>query len=139
MKLNAAPGTRTLDHTWCRLGDLALSAIFLYSGNRVVRDPAGPAAKLEAFTQRYLRSQHARSVDLVRLNAAVMLFAGGGLALGIQRRTAAALLALSLQPTNLVGHPFWQMENEQRASELTAFLSNIGITGGLVLATIHRR
>ncbi|GAA1566305.1 hypothetical protein GCM10009827_104960 [Dactylosporangium maewongense] len=116
-----------------RLSDVALSAIFIHAGYRVASRPAGLAKKLDAFTRRYLGFEIPNSAALVRLNAAAMVAGGAALALGVWPRSAAAALALSLQPTNVVGHPFWESEGAERTSELNAFLSNMAITGGLIM------
>lgn len=115
-----------------KLSEVALASIFLHAGYRVARQPGGPAKKLDAFTRRYLELEIPHSPELVRLNAVVMVVAGAALALGVRPRTAAAALALSLQPTNVVGHPFWESRDAERSSELNAFLSNVAITGGLL-------
>ena len=44
------------------------------------------------------------------------------------------MLAASLVPTTLAGHPFWAMPKEERAAHQTHFLKNLGLLGGLLLA-----
>jgi uncharacterized membrane protein YphA (DoxX/SURF4 family) len=41
-----------------------------------------------------------------------MTIAGGMLGLGIAPRAAATVLAVSLVPTTLVGHPFWSEKDD---------------------------
>jgi hypothetical protein len=52
-------------------------------------------------------------------------------------RPAAVLLAGSLLPTTLAGHAFWKPETPaDRAAQLTQFLKNVGLFGGLLLAAV---
>lgn len=62
-----------------------------------------------------------------------MTVAGAMLALGIAPRTAAAILAGSLVPTTLVGHPFWNEEREVSAAQKIQFTKNLAMLGGLLL------
>jgi uncharacterized membrane protein YphA (DoxX/SURF4 family) len=86
---------------------LLTGAIFILSGVEVSREPGE-------------RAQAAASIGVpqpelaVRANAVVMLLAGVALALGIFPRWAAALLAGTLVPTTLAGHPFWKEQDPQR-------------------------
>jgi hypothetical protein len=71
----------------------------------------------------------------VRLNGIAQ--AGGGLLLatGHLTRPAAAVLAVSLVPSTVAGHPFWTYEDpERRRVHATHFLKNAGLLGGLLLA-----
>lgn len=69
----------------------------------------------------------------VRANGAAMSAAGGMLALGVAPRTAAAVLAGSLVPTTLVGHPFWKEKGQARAEQKIQFTKNLEVLGGLLL------
>jgi uncharacterized membrane protein YphA (DoxX/SURF4 family) len=68
-----------------------------------------------------------------------MAASGTALAIGIKPRLAALSLAASLIPTTLAGHRFWEEEDERaRAMQLTQFLKNLGLLGGLLLAMGRR-
>jgi uncharacterized membrane protein YphA (DoxX/SURF4 family) len=73
--------------------------------------------------------------SLVKLNGATQLGAGLLLATGHLSRPAAAVLAGSLIPTTVAGHPFWATEDaaERRNHEIH-FMKNMGLLGGLLLA-----
>jgi uncharacterized membrane protein YphA (DoxX/SURF4 family) len=72
--------------------------------------------------------------ELVRLNGAVQVIAGGLLAVGRMPRLSAAALAGSLVPTTLAGHRFWEEKDESaRAGQRIHFLKNVAMLGGLVL------
>jgi uncharacterized membrane protein YphA (DoxX/SURF4 family) len=74
---------------------------------------------------------------VVRANGAVMVGAGSMLAAGKLPRLAALALVLSLLPTTLVGHPFWQIKDpKQRAAQRLQLQKNLSMLGGLLLAVV---
>ena len=74
---------------------------------------------------------------LVRVNGAVMAGAGTLLALGQFPRVAGAALALSLVPATFLEHRFWEEEDpEVTAAEKKQFFGNLGLLGGVVLASL---
>ena len=71
---------------------------------------------------------------LVKLNGAVMA-AAGVLMITPLRRPAAVAVALSLVPTTLAAHSYWEHEDlAQRRQQRIQFLKNLGLFGGLLLA-----
>jgi uncharacterized membrane protein YphA (DoxX/SURF4 family) len=105
---------------------LLAAAIFIISGVEVSREPGN-------------RAEAAASIGVpqpelaVRANGVVMLLAGAALALGIFPRWAAGVLAGSLVPTTLAGHPFWKEEDPQkRKGQIAHFLKNLSMIGGLL-------
>lgn len=69
----------------------------------------------------------------VRLNGAIMVAGGLGVATGVVRRPAAAALAAAMVPTTLAGHSFWQQQDPgARKANRIQFLKNLGLIGGLV-------
>jgi putative oxidoreductase len=74
---------------------------------------------------------------LVRVNAGTQVAAGGMLALGVAPRLAAAVLAASLVPTTLAGHPYWTVQDPaERAQQRIQFHKNLALIGGLLLAVL---
>lgn len=74
---------------------------------------------------------------LVRVNGAVMAGAGTLLALGKFPRVAGAALAISLVPATLFEHRFWEESDpEVKAAEKKQFFGNLGLLGGVMLATL---
>ncbi len=69
------------------------------------------------------------------LVATIAIEVGGGLLLvtGWQSRWAALALALFLIPVTAVFHAFWNADATQFNDQLTAFLKNLAIMGGLLL------
>jgi putative oxidoreductase len=71
----------------------------------------------------------------VRITGAVQCAAGALLAFGKLPRVAALILAGSLVPTTYADHPFWrEVDDEERVRQLSLFLKNVAIFGGLVSA-----
>jgi uncharacterized membrane protein YphA (DoxX/SURF4 family) len=119
-----------------------LGAVFIASGARsfanpdrhvlrakLVTDRLGPA--LEKVDPRLPTDARA----LVKLNGATQLVAGLLLATGHLRRPAAAVLAGTLIPTTVAGHPFWAFDSAaERREQRLHFGKNLGLLGGLLLA-----
>lgn len=73
----------------------------------------------------------------VRVNAGVQLVAATALALGKSPRIASTVLAASIVPTTVAGHPFWE-ETDADAKNLQRlqFFKNAAVLGGLLLAGV---
>lgn len=71
---------------------------------------------------------------LVQLNGVVQVI-GGLLLPTALHRPAAVVLAASLVPTTVAGHPFWHAQDKrERTEQQVHFLKNLGVFGGLLLA-----
>ena len=69
--------------------------------------------------------------------AVIMEFAVGILLiLGFYTRPLAFLFALFVLGTALIGHPFWNMVDPERSANMTQFLKNLSIIGGLLLLAV---
>jgi putative oxidoreductase len=127
---------RTLAHAM-------LAAIFVKSGADAVMMPerlVPRAAPLADKVGPALSNVHpALSPDtktFVQVNGAVQA-AAGALLLTRWSRPAAVVLAGSLVPTTIAGHAFWaQGTPADRSAQLTHFLKNVGLFGGLLLAAV---
>jgi putative oxidoreductase len=114
-------------------GRVALAAMFITGGADAMLDPGPRTAKAEEV-----------GVPLdpelaVRVNGAAMLAAGTALALGIWPRLAAGVLAGTLVPTTLAGHPFWRLDDPAaRRQQRTHFYKNVGLFGGALLMLSER-
>jgi uncharacterized membrane protein YphA (DoxX/SURF4 family) len=121
-----------------------LSGVFVVSGARSLRHPGRlvPAAKPVADRVAPLIRQVAPSLPtdtetLIRANAAAHLLGGLLLATGKLARPAALLLAGTLIPTTLAGHPLrGQQDPAQRTQHQVHILKNLGLFGGLLLAAM---
>jgi putative oxidoreductase len=110
---------------------ILLSLVFIRGGYQAARNPGG-------------RAQKAAKLKLpvpdvmVRLNGAAMVLGGISVALGVLPTYGAALVIASIVPTTLAGHRFWEEETAMgRGNELTQFLKNAGLAGGLLLVATH--
>lgn len=129
------------------LARVLLSGIFLASGVRQLRSPEQHAQQAEPVTGRIrpLLDQVAPTLPsdtetLVRVNGAVHLAGGLLLATGHLTRPVSLLLAGSLVPTTLAGHPFWTHDDPAaRANQQVHFMKNLGLLGGLLLAAADTR
>ena len=111
---------------------LLLSGIYIINGWGAFSKPGGRPKLVAA-------AGIPQPEQAVVLNAAVMIFAGLLLGLGITPRLAAALLLGSMIPTTLVGHPFWKEEpGPQRQNQETQFLKNLSLIGGLLMILIEK-
>jgi putative oxidoreductase len=114
-------------------GRVALAAMFITGGADAMFDPGPRTAKAEEV-----------GVPLdpelaVRANGAAMLAAGVALALGIWPRLAAGVLAGTIVPTTLAGHPYWQIDDPAaRRQQRAHFFKNLGLLGGALLVCAER-
>lgn len=74
---------------------------------------------------------------MVRINAVAQLAAAAALATGRAPRISSAVLAASLVPTTLAGHPFWnETDPGARANQRIHFFKNVSMFGGVLLASV---
>lgn len=73
--------------------------------------------------------------DCVRLSGAVQVVGGLMLATGRMSRPAALAIALTLVPTTLAAHRFWEEEDpDRKVQQRIHFLKNLSMLGGLLIA-----
>jgi uncharacterized membrane protein YphA (DoxX/SURF4 family) len=121
------------------LGRGLIAALFVIGAPDVLRRPE-PRAEVAHDALSKVRSVAPfvpDDVEAVRANAAAQFVAGVLFALGKAPRAAAAVLAASLLPTTLAGHPFWTVDDPaQRAQQRMHFAKNLAVLGGLILAAL---
>ena len=107
-----------------------VAAVFIHGGWCTLTDPESREQAAAPLLARVRARLPALPSDqaLVRTNAAVHVGAGLFLAAGIAPRAAARILALSLVPTTVAGHP------ARDDADLIQIVKNAGILGGLILA-----
>jgi putative oxidoreductase len=126
-----------------------LSVIFVAQGANAIRNPEPLVPKAQPVTDRLVPMVKRvappqvsdrlpdTTANLVRLNGAVHVLGGLALATGKGRRLGASLLAVSLVPTTLAGHPFWlEKDKTVRNQQRINFMKNLGLMGGLLLAAV---
>lgn len=111
------------------LARILLMALFVLAG----------WGKLTGFdgTVAYMTSLGAPAPTLAAAVAVVMEFAVAILLiLGFYTRPLALLFALFVLGTALIGHPFWNMVDPERSANMTQFLKNMSIIGGLLALAV---
>ncbi|MCW3813874.1 DoxX family protein [Micromonospora sp. DR5-3] len=124
------------------LARVMLSGIFVVSGARNLQNPGRLATAAKPVTDRVaplIQNLHPRiptdTETLIRANSATQLVGGLMLATGRFTRPVALVLAGTLVPTTIAGHPFWSNDDPMaRNNNQIHFLKNLGLFGGLLLA-----
>lgn len=119
-----------------------LASVFLVHGARTLLNPDKATAQAKPVTDRvaptlnkYAPNLPTDTRTLVLANAGVHVGAGALLATGNFPRISSLALAASLVPTTLAGHAFWNTDDpEEREAQRVAFLKNVGLAGGLLIA-----
>lgn len=119
-----------------------LASMFLVGGFNAVKNPERVAPRAEPVTerlvpllQRAVPMLPSDPATLARLNGGMQLVAGAALATGRAPRLSAAALALSLVPTTVAGHRFWEEhEPATRGNQRIHFFKNLSMLGGLIIA-----
>ena len=117
-----------------------LASIFVMGGADALRNPKGkvPAAEDVAppIAARIPGMPEGDTEQLIKINGAVQVGAGGLLAIGRLPRLSALALAASLVPTTAAGHRFWEAEGDTRQQQQIHFFKNVSLFGGLLLAAL---
>ncbi|MBD0418512.1 DoxX family protein [Streptomyces sp. TRM S81-3] len=119
------------------VGRPMLASMFVAGGLNCLRNP-GELAPLAEPVVRPVADRVSALPDsteqLVRLNGAVQVVGGVLLGLGRLPRLSALALAVTLVPTTLAGHRFWDAEGPDRSQQTVHFLKNLSMLGGLLIA-----
>ena len=122
-----------------RIARPMLASVFIAAGIEALRNPAA-RAKRAAQLLDTVSAPAAVQEDpdlFVRVNGATLVGGGALLATGRMPRLASTLLAASVVPTTAIDHAFWDETNpEKRAQSRSLFLKNVGLLGGLLLASV---
>jgi uncharacterized membrane protein YphA (DoxX/SURF4 family) len=117
-----------------------VASLFIVSGLEVLANPEPRAKAAKPVVDKVASVVPFAPTDpvhAVRLNAAVHLGAGVLLAAGEMSRLAALALAVSMVPTTIAGHPFWEIDDPvKRSQQRVQFLKNTGIFGGLLVLAL---
>jgi uncharacterized membrane protein YphA (DoxX/SURF4 family) len=75
--------------------------------------------------------------NVVRVDGVIHVVGGAMLATGKAPRLSSLVLAVSLAPTTLGGHRFWEETDPQlRTNQKIHFFKNVSLMGGLLLASV---
>ncbi|MGN5240398.1 MULTISPECIES: DoxX family membrane protein [unclassified Rhodococcus (in: high G+C Gram-positive bacteria)] len=128
-----------------RIARPMLASIFIAGGVDALRNPTPKATAAQTGLDQMLGVAPDSVTDrlpsnpetLVQINAAVQVGAGALLAIGKWPRISALALAGTVVPTTIAGHDFWNYDDPAaRAQHRTQFLKNVGLLGGLLLASV---
>ena len=128
-----------------RIARPLLASSYIVGGISTLKNPqsrvpgARPVVKtITEQADKQLPIQVPRDVEQwVKIDAGVKVGAGLLFALGRVPRLSALLLAGSTVPTTLAGHRFWEhTDPKERFGQLSHFLKNLGLLGGLLLAAV---
>jgi uncharacterized membrane protein YphA (DoxX/SURF4 family) len=123
-----------------------LASTFVSGPLNALKDPQAHARKAQPVTDRVVPVVEKAGARVgvpvphdpmlwVRINAGVQLAAAFGLATGRAPRLSSAVLAGSLVPTTLAGHPFWQETDPgAKRAQRIHFFKNLSLLGGLLIA-----
>lgn len=115
------------------LAQVCLSGIFILGGANAFLTPGYRVKAVE-------KVGIPQPEPAVTLSGAAMVIGGTMLALNIAPKLAAIMLIGVLIPTTIVGHAFWNEKDEQASrNQLTHFLKNLGLIGGLLLVLSQRK
>lgn len=116
-----------------------LAATFVSGGIDTCRKPASREVAAERIVAPLVSRvpQLSNAEQVVKIDAAAKVVAGTLLALGKLPRLSATVLAVSIVPTTLAGHPFWEeSEPIRRKQQQLHLMKNAGLLGGLLLAAV---
>lgn len=123
-----------------RIARPLLGSVFVKGGIEQLRRPTAKtpaAAKVGTQIAAQVPFLPQDPEQLVRINGAVMTVGGLLLATGRVPRIAALALVGTLVPTTLGSHRFWEeKDQEKRSEQFTAFINNLSLIGGLLLAAV---
>jgi putative oxidoreductase len=107
-------------------GRTALGVLFFVSGLFKIVGFAGVAGWMASAGLPFASA-------LLVATIAVEVLGGALLIIGFKAKWAALALALFLIPATFVFHAFWSAEPAQFQDQLTAFMKNLAILGGMLL------
>lgn len=111
------------------LGEVLLSLIFILGGGSTLLVPAPRAAQIK-------RLHFPLAEVAVRINGLAMVVGGLLLALNMWAQIVAWVLIVLLIPTTIFGHTFWLEAGAKRQEQLSHFVKNLSIMGGLLLVAL---
>ncbi len=115
-----------------------LASIFAVQGFDTLLHPERVVARAEPVVRpvaEHIPAVPSDTEQAVRISGAVQLVAGSLLALGRLPRLSALAIAVTLVPTTLAGHRFWEAgDDKTRAQQRIHFLKNLSMFGGLLIA-----
>ncbi|MDQ2757204.1 MAG: DoxX family protein [Actinomycetota bacterium] len=122
-----------------RIARPMLAAIFVAGGIDQLRHPGAKVGSASPLLDKVIPALGLPDDKemLVRANGATMVAAGAMMATGRLPRVGGLLAALSMAPTTVAGHSFWEKSDPtERAQHRTQFLKNVAIIGGALMVAV---
>ena len=124
-----------------------MASYFLANGAQDLRDAPQLAAQAELVTEKVAPMVDDRTpssvhvprdpAQWVRASGVVQILAGLGLATGTFPRLSSAALGATIVPSTAARYRFWEAtDKEERREQLTHFLKNTALAGGLLIAAL---
>lgn len=112
------------------MGRILLAGIFTIAGIAKLVDPIGSAAHMTAHGIPY-------ASDLVYVAGVGELLGAFALLTGFLTRLGALGLMLYLIPVTLLFHNFWMYSGDEQVMQMSNFMKNVGLMGGLALIVAY--
>ncbi|HKX68546.1 MAG TPA: DoxX family protein [Intrasporangium sp.] len=122
-----------------RIARPMLASVFIAAGIEALRHPAARTKRAAQLLDTVSAPSTVQEDPdtFVRVNGATLVGGGALLATGRMPRLASTLLAASVVPTTAIEHAFWdETDPEKRAQSRSLFFKNVGLLGGLLLASV---
>lgn len=124
----------------------ALASMFVVGGYNAFRNAESMAARAQPVTDKIVPTAKKLAPQapipddaktLVKANGIAQVVGGLLLATGKFPRLSANILAVTLVPTTMAGHRYWEeTDPHTRANQKIHFLKNVSMFGGLLLAGV---
>lgn len=124
------------------LGRAAIFPLFIVGAQTALKNAEGLGGMVEGAAAKVgLKNLPVKGKNLAQVNAYAQMGLGTSLALGIFPQLAALGLVASLVPTTMVGHAFWDADDEsEKGQQKLQFAKNLAVIGGLLyIATRDNR
>jgi putative oxidoreductase len=108
------------------VGRILIATIFLISGVAKLTDPGGTTSYMEAAGIPY--------AGTLAIVAGIAEIAGGlSILFGFLTRIGALGLFIFMILVNVMMHPFWSFEGQERQMQMVQFVKNLAVMGGLLV------
>ncbi len=122
-----------------RLARPLLAAYFVAGGVDTLRNPSGASAApvAPALATKLPRSVASDPEQYMKIDAGVKILSGLMLATNRAPRLSSAVLAVSLVPSTLMAHRFWEAKDSAAMRDQQQhFFANVSLFGGLLIAAM---
>ena len=122
--------SKTLGNAATLAGRVLFSLIFLLSGIGKIFDWEN--------TSKFMESEGMPMVSVALVGAIVFEIVGAlSIMSGFKSRWGAMLLIIFLIPATFIFHDFWTLPEDQQQIQMTMFMKNVSILGGLLIIIGH--